>query len=446
MEVNTTEMSFPAADVSLGGTLAIPPGARGLIVLVDCSGCRLSPHHRQVAEQLHRVRLATLLLDLLTPEEVEKDANTGHWRFDVEMLSRRLRGVTSELRRLTPVRDVRIGYFATGTGAAAALIAAAESPQGIGAVVACGGRPDLAAHWLPRVHAPALVIVGRDDDLLLALNRDAVTHLRAVSRLEVVEGATHRFEDQDVADEVERLAAGWFTRYLLHSGGRWLGPRLAQQCFRDRTEAGHLLTAELRDFAHRSDVIVLGLPRGGVPVAYEIARALGAELDVLNVRKLGFPGHEELALGAIATGGVRVLNPEELRFVSDEELEAITRREQRELGRRERRYREARPAPKLHGRTVILVDDGLATGATMRAAISAVRTQQPAAVIVAVPTAPADTCSALASQVDELVCLVAPELFFGVGQWYEDFSECSDSDVRRLVKQAAQAHTLEAAS
>ncbi len=447
METNTTEIRLPAGDVSLEGTLRIPAGARGMVVFAHGRGSsRFSPRNRRVAAVLQEAGLATLLIDLLTPAEAQEDDRTGDLRFDVELLGRRLRRVTLELRRKSLVRDLRIGYFGASTGASAALIAAAEAPEAVGAVVSRGGRPDLAGPWLARVHAPTLLIVGGDDTPVLALSREALGRLRAPASLEVIPGATHLFEEPGALDEVARLATQWFTRHLLHSRREWPGPRLEARRFHDRAEAGRLLAAELGDFAHRGDVIVLGLPRGGVPVAYEVASALGVALDVLNVRKIGFPGHEELALGALATGGVRVLNPEEIRFVSDEEIEAITRREQPELERRERLYREGRSSPDLHGRTVILVDDGMATGATMRAAISAVRAQHPALLVVAVPTGPPEACGELATEVDELVCLIAPELFFGVAQWYEDFSPCRDEDVRRLVKQAARADALGAAS
>ena len=341
---------------------------------------------------------------------------------------------------------MRIGYFGASTGAAAALIAAAEAPDAVGAVVSRGGRPDLAGPWLTRVRVPTLLIVGGHDDLVLQLNREALDRLRPPASLEVIPGATHLFEEPGALEEVARLAVQWFTSHLFHMRREWSGPRLEARRFRNRSEAGRLLAAEVADFAHREDVIVLGLPRGGVPVAYEVATALGVALDVLNVRKLGFPGHEELALGALATGGIRVLNPEELRFVSDEEIEAITRREQPELARRERLLREGRPAPRLLNQTVIVVDDGVATGATMRAAISAVRAQHPAQLVVAIPAGPPETCREIASEVDELICLIAPPLFFGVGQWYEDFSSGSDADVRRLMRKALRADAVGTAS
>ena len=205
--------------------------------------------------------------------------------------------------------------------------------------------------------------------------------------------------------------------------------------FRDRSEAGRLLAAKLAAYANRPDVLVLALPRGGVPVAYEVARALGAPLDVFLVRKLGVPGHEELAMGAVATGGVRVLNDQVVRAlrIPDYVIDAVAAQEQQELARRERLYRGGRPPPDVRGRTVILVDDGLATGATMHAAIKALRQLQPARLVVAVPTAAPETCEALRAEVDEVICAITPEPFYAVGLWYEDFSQTTDEEVRDLL-------------
>jgi erythromycin esterase-like protein/predicted phosphoribosyltransferase len=210
--------------------------------------------------------------------------------------------------------------------------------------------------------------------------------------------------------------------------------------FSDRSQAGRLLAERLRDYAGRDDVVVLGLPRGGVPVAHEVARELDAPLDVYVVRKLGLPGHEELALGAIATGGVRVLNKEliERLRLPAEWVEAIDAKERRELERRERVYRGARPPPDLTGRVVILVDDGLATGSTMLAAVHAVRQDDPAKVVVAVPVAAPDVCSALQSQADEVICAFMPQPMYAVGLWYDDFSQTSDEEVRELLAWARQ--------
>lgn len=210
--------------------------------------------------------------------------------------------------------------------------------------------------------------------------------------------------------------------------------------FRDRTDAGRQLAARLTRYADRTDVLVLALPRGGVPVAYEVAKALKAPLDVFLVRKLGVPGHEELAMGAIASGGVRVLNEDLVDYlrIPDEVIDAVAAVEQRELERRERAYRDDRPPPDVKDRIVILVDDGLATGSTMRAAAAALRLQKPRRIVVAVPVSSAETCEELRSEVDEIVCAVTPEHFQGVGLWYEDFSQTSDEEVRELLKRATQ--------
>jgi putative phosphoribosyl transferase len=210
--------------------------------------------------------------------------------------------------------------------------------------------------------------------------------------------------------------------------------------FPNRAEAGRQLAEKLDKYAGSEDVIVLGLPRGGVPVAYEVAKRLRVPLDVFIVRKLGVPGFEELAAGAIASGGVRVFNEDVMRAIphADEAIEVVTARETAELERREQIYREGRPPPELRDRIVILVDDGLATGATMRAAVKALRQSGAAKIVVAVPVGPPDTCRELEGEADETICLSTPEFFQAVGQYYEDFSQTSDEDVRELLATAAQ--------
>ena len=210
--------------------------------------------------------------------------------------------------------------------------------------------------------------------------------------------------------------------------------------FRNRTEAGQELAKRLAKYANRSDVLVLALPRGGVPVGYEVARALNAPLDVFVVRKLGVPGHEELAMGAIASGGVRVLNGsvvEKLR-IPDHVIDAVAEQEWRELERRERAYRDDHPAPEAQGRTVILVDDGIATGSTMRAAVGALRQMEARRIVVATPTAALSTVHEMQPDVDELVAVMTPTDFVGVGQWYEDFSQTTDVEVREWLDSARQ--------
>jgi len=211
--------------------------------------------------------------------------------------------------------------------------------------------------------------------------------------------------------------------------------------FHNRTEAGRRLAANLAAYANRPDILVLALPRGGVPVACEVARALHAPLDVVLVRKLGVPGREELAMGAIAAGGVRVLNADVVEGlgIPNGVIDGVAAAEQRELQRRERAYRGDRPAPEVRDRIVILVDDGLATGTTMHAAVAAVRQQQPAHIIVAVPTIALASCAAFRSAVDALVWVIAPEWFGAVGLWYDDFTAPTDDEIRALLAQPAPA-------
>ncbi len=209
--------------------------------------------------------------------------------------------------------------------------------------------------------------------------------------------------------------------------------------YQDRTDAGKRLATLLTAYANRPDVLVLALPRGGVPVAFEVARALRAPLDIFLVRKLGAPGQKELAMGAIATGGVRVLNEDVVEYlqIPDNVIDEIAADELQELERREHAYRGNRPAPDVRGKTVILVDDGLATGSTMRAAAAALRQQKPARIIVAVPVSAPQTCDEYRMGVDEIVCDVTPEPFHAVGQWYKDFSQTTDEEVSNLLEQAA---------
>lgn len=211
--------------------------------------------------------------------------------------------------------------------------------------------------------------------------------------------------------------------------------------FENRREAGRRLAAALRSYAGQPKVLVLGLPRGGVPVAYEVAQVLQAPLDVCVVRKLGVPGHAELAMGAIGRGGVRVLDQETIQalHLPPTVVDAVTGREQEEMARRESLYRRGRPAPPVRDHTVILVDDGLATGATMRAAIATLRPAQPRRIVVAVPVAAPQMCAQVRADAEEVVCLLTPEPFYAVGVWYEDFAPTSDKEVCRLLDQAAHA-------
>ena len=218
-----------------------------------------------------------------------------------------------------------------------------------------------------------------------------------------------------------------------------------RDAFIDRRNAGRVLASRLAKYTGRDDVVVLALPRGGVPVAYEVASALGVPMDVFLVRKLGTPGHRELAMGAIASGGVRVVNEDVVHWygISDSAIQRIAREEQEELERRERAYRGDRPAPDLTNRILILIDDGLATGSTMRAAAQAVRARRPARVVIAVPVGAPQTCAELAAVADEVICARMPEPFSAVGQWYLNFDQTDDDEVRELLQKSIaipQAH------
>ena len=214
--------------------------------------------------------------------------------------------------------------------------------------------------------------------------------------------------------------------------------------FRNRTEAGRLLAERLKPtYANRSNVLVLGLPRGGVPVAFEVAKVLDAPLDICIVRKLGVPGHKELAMGALATGGVMMLNEELARSlrISPEAIERVAIAERQELERRDRVYRGDRPAADLSDRTVILVDDGIATGSTIKAAISTIKQQQPERIVVAIPVAPPEVCRELKEEVDEVVCLLTPEWLSAISLWYENFLPTTDAEVRHLLARTMKEQT-----
>jgi putative phosphoribosyl transferase len=218
---------------------------------------------------------------------------------------------------------------------------------------------------------------------------------------------------------------------------------MVEPLFQDRVTAGKFLATKLTEYTNRRDVLVLALPRGGVPIGFEVAQALHVPLDVFIVRKLGVPGHEELAMGAIATGGVRVLNQDVVQalHIPSYVIDRVAVAELRELARREREYRDDRPPPDVRDQTVVLVDDGLATGSTMRAAVQALRRQHPARIVVAVPTAAPETCDEFRSEVDQIVCAVTPEPFYGVGAWYQDFAQTTDEEVHDLLRRAAAALT-----
>jgi predicted phosphoribosyltransferase/dienelactone hydrolase len=425
----TQYVSIPSDSVLLEGELTVPKHAVGVVLFAHGSGSsRLSPRHQSVAEALRNARIGTLLFDLLTESEAAERDNV----FDIDFLAHRLADATRWLRQRRE-GEQPLGYFGASTGAAAALVAAAREPT-VRAIVSRGGRPDLAAPHLSEVKAPTLLIVGGNDYGVIELNQRAYRALRCEKSLRVVAGATHLFEEPGALDQVAELAIDWFNRYLTAQDA--IDSALQEtRVYATREEAGRLLAQRLRSFQH-SDAVVLGIPRGGLPVAREVADALGVPLDVIVVRKLGAPGQPELGIGAVVDGDHprAIFNQDiiEQLGVEDEYINGEIERQLKEVHRREVAYRGGQPKIPLTGKTVIVVDDGIATGSSTRAALRGVRRQEPKRLVLAVPVAPAESLEALRGDADEIVCLETPEDFFAVGQFYRDFHQVGDDEVKAI--------------
>jgi len=437
--IEDQQVRIPSDAILLEGTLTVPADAIGIVLFAHGSGSsRLSPRNTYVAKALQKARIGTLLFDLLTDDEAADRENV----FDIDFLGHRLVDATRWLRSRTSYAKHSIGYFGASTGAAAALVAAARDSS-IKAVVSRGGRPDLAMKVLHRVKASTLLIVGGDDSPVIEMNQEAFEQLRCEKAMKIVPGATHLFEEPGTLEEVVRLARNWFAKHLQNDTAE----ESSADCpydnedivFDDRVDAGRKLAARLLKYKDQNPV-VLGVPRGGIPVAFEVARALNAPLDVIIVRKLGAPGQSELGIGAVVDGDhpETILNREVVSAlrVSRDYLEREIHNQLKEIHRRNQVYRGARARIKLKDRTVIVVDDGIATGGSIRAALRGVRQQAPKKVILAVPVGPADTIESLRDDVDEVVCLCTPPMFFGVGEFYRDFHQLTDAEVIRLLELA----------
>lgn len=416
----------------LEGLVGLPVAAKGVVIFAHGSGSgRLSPRNQYVALVLHRAGLATLLLDLLKPEE-EKDRRNV---FDIDLLASRLIIATQWARRTADFAGLPIGYFGASTGAGAALLAAARLGSDVGAVVSRGGRPDLAGNALSLVRAPTLLIVGGADGPVIAMNQSALDELTCTKRLVIVPGAGHLFEEPGALDDVAHHAQQWFMQFLARPARR----SADGDVFEDRRDAGRQLAERLMPYKD-AHPIVLALPRGGVPVAFEVAKALEAPLDVVFVRKIGAPHQPELGLGAIVDGAdpQLVLNDELVRQVgpSSAYIEAQCKRELAEIERRRELYRPGRQPPDLRDRTVIVVDDGIATGGTVKAVLRAIARVHPRRIVLAVPVAPRETIDELSTNADDIVCLSTPEQFRAVGLHYRDFAQTTDGEVVRLLQQA----------
>ena len=432
---------IPSDSVQLEGELVIPEGAHGIVLFAHGSGSsRLSPRNQLVARALQDMGVATLLFDLLTEEEAADRENV----FDVDFLAHRLVDATRWLRAERAGQARPLGYFGASTGAAAALTAAALTPP-IDAVVSRGGRPDLAIRHLANVEAPTLLIVGGRDYGVIELNEKAYRILRCEKSLKIVPGATHLFEEPGTLEQVAQMAGEWFLRHFGKSqdtAARADYPRV----FSDRREAGQMLARALSTY-RGDDVVVIGMPRGGLPVAREVADALGAPLDIVVVRKLGAPGQPELGIGAVVDGDHprAIFNQQIIAElgVSEGYVHEEIERQLKEIKRREAAYREGRAAFPMVGKTVILIDDGIATGSSVRAALRGLRRAQPKLLVLAVPVAPAETIEALQGDADEIICLETPPGFYAVGQFYRDFHQVSDDEVTAMLreKKPAQAHS-----
>ena len=414
----------------LEGLLGVPDSAKGLVIFAHGSGSsRLSPRNNEVALHLREAGLATLLLDLLKPEEEVDRKNV----FDIELLAMRLVSATGWAEADHRLQDLKIGYFGASTGAAAALVAAAHLGRAVSAVVSRGGRPDLAGDALEYVRAATLFIVGGADLPVIPLNRLAFDHLRATKDIAIVKNAGHLFEEPGAMAEVVDLAREWFLRFLPKTQFRGFNS------FADRAEAGRKLGEALVHLKGEAP-LVLALPRGGVPVAFEAAKALNAPLDVALVRKIGAPGQPELGLGALVDGAnpKSVYNEEVVRLVrpTAQYLRAEEARQLAELERRRAVYRRGAAPMAVTGRTIIVIDDGIATGGTMRAVLQALRSAGVKKLVLAVPVAPAETLDELSTLADETVCLATPEPFYAVGAHYKNFDQTSDEEVIDLLARA----------
>lgn len=438
MDIRTKEPQFfNLGPRELPAVLRVPDTSSGLIVFAHGSGSsHRSPRNNQVAQALTDAGFTTLLFDLLTASEERDRANV----FDIELLASRLVEAVVEIGKDPRFANLKIGLFGASTGAGAALRAASIRPDLVSAVVSRGGRPDLAGpDVLRKVRAPTQLIIGGADEQVIELNRAAAQFLSCPHEIVIVPRAGHLFEEPGTLAQVVEHAEEWFRKYLGKSSeGHSTAVRLP---FENRTQAGRML-AERLTHLRGSDPIILALPRGGVPVGFEIAQALDAELELLMVRKLLAPGYDELAMGAVVDGEQPqlVLNDELMEALAPtkEYIQEELNRQLAELERRRQAYLGNRRKPHLEGRTVIIVDDGIATGSTITAALRGARGNKPARIVLAVPVAPPDTMRSLSPLCDETVVLATPEPFHAVGLHYRDFHQVEDREVSALLEAARQ--------
>lgn len=425
-----TPHSVQIGERSLPGILTVPENAKGLIVLAHGDGPgRHAPHNAAAARSFEQVGFATLSLDLLTEDEAADRQNVS----GVGLLAGRLREAVDWTGGQDRLGGLPIGLFGVSTGGGAALVAAAASPV-VRAVVSRGGRPDLAADALRDVRTPTLLVVGGNDIEAIARNKSAAMEMNCVCRIIIIPGAGRLFEEPGALDHLLAVSGAWFLKHL-PPGDTVSLP------FNDRTEAGRLLAHAL---AGRTleDPIVYALPRGGIPVAKPIADTLRASLDLLMVRKIGVPWQPELAAASVVNGKQAsiVTNDPVMHAsgLSRDEIDDLASGALDEIERRRRLYMPGREPESAEGRSAIIVDDGIATGTSMRAALIAVRKRNPAEIIIAVPVAAQDTLRTFSQLADDVVALAAPERFGSVGQYYRDFHQLTDEEVLGLLGVAAR--------
>ncbi|HEU4614237.1 MAG TPA: phosphoribosyltransferase family protein [Kofleriaceae bacterium] len=416
------EIHVPAGDKELRGSLGVPQGPVGLVLV---AGTR-DPY---VAEALRARGLATLVIDL----ELHRDEH-----FDIDLLATRLAAVTDWVIEHSHLAHLPIGYLGGDTCAAAALVAASRRPELVRAIALSDGRADLAGSALPLVRAPTLFVAPGNHDHGLDVDRAAIDQMSTSTQLAIIPGAGPSFDEPGTLDELVQLAAEWLVDHFAHALAEPASRRGSWgRQFRDRRAAGERLAHALAHHAGKP-VIVCGLPRGGVPVADEIAKALGAPLDVWLVRKIGMPIQPELGMGALAEGAALVLDPTIVKWsgATPGDLQRIVHAKAAEIRRRAQLYRGNAPILDVRGKTVILVDDGIATGGTLRAAVRGARKRGAARVIVAAPVAAAEAAAALRAEADDLVCLATPRHLNAVGAWYQSFRQLPEHEVIEILAAA----------
>ena len=439
------------------GDLTIPLAAQAIVLFAHGSGSgRYNSRNQFVAAILNNKGIATLLVDL-NQEEKRIDEETKHLRYNIELLAGRFAAVTNWLAQQPETRDLKIGYFGSSTGAAAALITA-ERLGLAKAIVTHGGRPDLAGESaLHQVKAPILFIVGGNDTPVIAMNKRALESLSntEAKELAIIPGATHLFEEPGKMEEVAQRAANWFECYLLRTGNKnfhnkyaritkrgflsSLGDKYAFQIkFKDRFAAGQILASTLGKYKDDKDgVTVIGIARGGVVVADPIAEKLNADFDIIVPRKLRSPHNSENAFGSIMQDGSVYLDASTLQTendISNEYIDMEKLEQKKEMERRLAMYRPYSGEYKIRDRTVILVDDGIATGATIIAAARWIRKQNPRRLVVAAPVAPKRVVERLKEEADQIEILRKPSEFKVVEQFYQEFAAVSDDQIIQIAK------------